>query len=465
MSSSTPLHAIVGTVAAALVEVAPGHVERLDDAALLAHLAAVERLGRVVDAARIHLAGEVAARSRRELGDDGISRAQNFTTPAALVSAITGASVRECRARLALGYSLRGAPLLGGTVGPPPFPAVATALDAGDLATEAAAVIVRQCAALAEHGIAAAVLGDAEQTLVDETIRSGLTADQTMRLAIRLREHLDPDGSEPREDRHQQLRSLTFTRSADGMLRGRFALTPEQSGVWISSIHALQSPRRATPRFISDGEVSADAAAADTRTTAQKNADTVTELIARAAGASDMPQLGGATTTVMVHVALSDLEAGRGAGWIDGIDEPVPVRTLEQLRCHSPIVATVFGDAGEVLYLGKTRRLFTPAQNRALAARDGGCVWPGCDRPPGWCESHHVEEWRHPDHPLGRTDIDNGLLLCHFHHSHLHRSEWTLTMQDGVPCVVPPSWIDRDRTPIRTTRRRAGVMPPGTRAA
>jgi hypothetical protein len=232
--------------------------------------------------------------------------------------------------------------------------------------------------------------------------------------------------------------------------------SPRVTGPQTGGPRATDS-RAGGPRFLSENEFVAQTVTADTRTQAQKNADTVTELIARAAGAADMPRINGAATTVNVHISLDDLEAGRGVGWIDGIDEPVPASTVAQLRCSSPIATTLLSDRGEVLYQGKTKRLFSAAQNRALAARDGGCVWPGCDRPPSFCETHHVDAWVSDDHPPGRTDITNGALLCHFHHSHLHRSAWTLVMLEGVPHIVPPRWIDIEQTPIPTTRRRTGA--------
>ncbi len=432
----------------------------LTDAEVLEGLAAVERVGRVVDAARVRFAGEVGARSRAELGDEGLSRSENFTSPAKLVSAITGVSVRDAAQRLALGGRLRGGLELGGGAGPEPFPAVSSALAAGVLAVESAAIITRHCHDLAQKSLPCEEIRQAEQTLVEETLNRDLTADQTAKLALHLRALLDPDGAMPREEHQQQLRSLTFFAPApDGMLRGRFALTPEQAGIWVGSIDALQSPRvsgrgELGPRFASEAEAVTEAALADARTAGQKNVDTLTELLTRAAAAPEMPRLGGSATTVNVHVTLADLEEGRGVGWIDGITEPVSAATIAQLRCHSATVATVFGDHGEVLNHGKTRRLFSPAQNRALAARDGGCVWGDCDRPPSWCETHHVTEWVSESHSPGRTDIGNGVLLCHFHHSHLHRSSWALIMRGGVPHLVPPAWVDVGQTPIPTTRRR-----------
>ncbi|NQX35919.1 HNH endonuclease signature motif containing protein [Herbiconiux sp. VKM Ac-2851] len=427
----------------------------LGDDELLELMAAYEVLGRAVSAQQVRLAGEVGVRSRTELGDEGLSRSQNFTTPVALVAKVTGASARACKARLDLGRKLRGAVLLGGGEGPAPFPVVARVLDEGVLGVEAATAIVGRCNELADRGCSADVVATAEETLVDQTIACRLSADETAKLAIHLREVLDPDGAEPRDEVLQMQRSLTIALAPDGMYRGKFALAPEQGGVWMSSIQALQSPRVAGPRFV-DGD---EYVIADGRTQAQKNADTVTELIARAAGADDMPRINGAIATVNVHMTLDDLENGRGVGWIDGIDQPVPASTVAQLRCSSPVAATLFGDKGEVLFHGKAKRLFTAAQNRALAARDGGCVWPSCDRPPSFCETHHANEWVSDDHPPGRTDIDNGVLLCHFHHSHLHKSPWKLTMHDGVPHLIPPRWVDTEQKPIPTTRRRTIQRP------
>jgi hypothetical protein len=431
----------------------------LSDEAVLELMADFEAVARLASAGGVLTAGEVGLRSRPELGDEGLSRSQNFTSPVKLVSSVTGASARECKARLDLGGKLRGAVLLGGGEGPAPFPLVARVLGEGVLGVEAASAIVKQCSVLADRGCPADIVALAEETLVDQTLSCRLTADETLRAAIHLREVLDPDGAEPRDEVLQMQRSLTIALAPDGMYRGKIALAPEQGGVWMASIQAMQSPRVTGPRFLDEDECVAQMVTADTRTQAQKNADTVTELIARAAGADDMPRINGAIATVNVHMTLDDLEKGRGVGWIDGIDQPIPASTVAQLRCSSPITATLFGDKGEILYHGKAKRLFTASQNRALAARDGGCVWPSCDRPPSFCETHHANEWVSDDHPPGRTDIDNGVLLCHFHHSHLHKTPWKLTMHDGVPHLIPPRWVDTEQKPIPTTRRRTIQRP------
>ncbi|HZC25709.1 MAG TPA: HNH endonuclease signature motif containing protein, partial [Actinopolymorphaceae bacterium] len=89
----------------------------------------------------------------------------------------------------------------------------------------------------------------------------------------------------------------------------------------------------------------------------------------------------------------------------------------------------------------------------ALAARDGGCSFPGCDAPPNWAQVHHVVEWIDG----GRTDLDNLCLGCGHHHRQFARRGWKVIMQDGRPWWIPPPWIDPDQTPVRNTMH----PPPG----
>src|SRR3546814_1221434 len=70
-------------------------------------------------------------------------------------------------------------------------------------------------------------------------------------------------------------------------------------------------------------------------------------------------------------------------------DTLLPYRT--RFRSSVPIL---FDSAGQVVNVGRDQRLFTARQRIALSARDGGCIWPGCDRPPSWCEAHHIDEWQ-----------------------------------------------------------------------
>ena len=89
----------------------------------------------------------------------------------------------------------------------------------------------------------------------------------------------------------------------------------------------------------------------------------------------------------------------------------------------------MLGPDSEVLDVGRASRVATGAQRRALFIRDGGCAFPGCDRPPGWCEAHHVVHWIDG----GATDLDNLLLLCSHHHHLCHEGGWTVRQTTGPP--------------------------------
>ena len=86
-------------------------------------------------------------------------------------------------------------------------------------------------------------------------------------------------------------------------------------------------------------------------------------------------------------------------------------------------VAVVFDEHGQPLDVGREQRLFTQRQRIALAERDGGCGWTACERPPSWCEAHHIQHWARDG---GRTDVADGILLCRHHHVLLHDHHWEI---------------------------------------
>ena len=103
-----------------------------------------------------------------------------------------------------------------------------------------------------------------------------------------------------------------------------------------------------------------------------------------------------------------------------------------------------------MLDTGRATRTFTAAQTRAITARDRHCVWPGCDTPPGWCETHHQVHWVDG----GPTSVDNGVLLCGRHHDriHLHGHAITTDPTTGRRTINPqpksdPTWRPRRRGP------------------
>lgn len=108
---------------------------------------------------------------------------------------------------------------------------------------------------------------------------------------------------------------------------------------------------------------------------------------------------------------------------------------------------------GNPLRYGRARRLATPAQRAAITVRDGGCVFPGCDMPPGWCDVHHQPPWREG----GRTDIDAMALLCRRHHGVTHRNDWVMKPDPDRPQRW--KWNTPGGRTIRSQRRRDQAPP------
>ena len=86
-----------------------------------------------------------------------------------------------------------------------------------------------------------------------------------------------------------------------------------------------------------------------------------------------------------------------------------------------------FDARGAIIEFGRGKRHATPELRRALAVRDGGCVFPGCGAPPSWCDAHHVVAWEHG----GTTDHANLALLCRHHHGVSHRNGWAMHATDA----------------------------------
>ena len=127
---------------------------------------------------------------------------------------------------------------------------------------------------------------------------------------------------------------------------------------------------------------------------------------------------------------------------IDGAG-PVSTATIQRLACDGAIRRVIVDARSEVLDVGRARRLATPAQRAALRVRDQGCVFPGCDRPPGWCQAHHLIPFEHG----GSTDLANLCLLCSHHHHLVHEGGWSLERIGG-------GWVATSPTGVRRTQAR-----------
>lgn len=390
-------------------------------------------LKRHVDAAYALVAAEISRQSRHELGKDSIAKKQGFASPAVLISTTLGISVGDAVRTMQVGeataprLSLTGEPL------PAKHPHIGEAVSAGRLGMTIASAIITLLDRLSVR-VAAEHLDDAERELA--SLAAGLRPDELTKLLARAEAHLDPDGMEPRHEARRSDRTLVM-QQRDGMLVLTAKLDVETGAPVKAAIEGMvtQALRR---------NEHADGAQRDERSVKQMQADALADLARHSLGCDDMPT--GPDTTVVVRMNLDDLQAGVGAATVDGMSQPIPVSAVRHMAADAHVIPCVLGGAGEILDWGRAKRLFTPAQKLALAGRDGGCI--SCGAPPQWCHVHHLDWW---DRDVGRTDLGNGVLLCTGCHHRLHGDGWDIRVEgtgpDAKVWLIPPEWIDRDRTP------------------
>jgi hypothetical protein len=147
--------------------------------------------------------------------------------------------------------------------------------------------------------------------------------------------------------------------------------------------------------------------------------------------------------TVVVHAQLDDLERG-GGGELEG-GPTIHHETLKRLLCDARVQTVVEDQSGTVLGLGRTSREPSAWMIRQVRYRDKECRFPGCGAQ-RFTQAHHVVFWRDG----GRTDLDNLLLMCSFHHKLVHEYGWSVSRDtDGTV-----RWRRPDGT-----RYRAGPSP------
>ena len=143
-----------------------------------------------------------------------------------------------------------------------------------------------------------------------------------------------------------------------------------------------------------------------------------------------LPLHGGDATTVLVTIDLptlrGDLEAA-GVGFVG--DEPITAAEARRLACNATLVPAVLGGASQPLDVGRADRFFKPWQRKAKQVTTPACEAEGCDIPAAWCEAHHG---RRPWSSGGRTDLDDLVLLCGFHHRRAHDPSYDLRRRPGA---------------------------------
>uniref|UniRef100_UPI000A567346 HNH endonuclease signature motif containing protein n=1 Tax=Nocardioides massiliensis TaxID=1325935 RepID=UPI000A567346 len=250
------------------------------------------------------------------------------------------------------------------------------------------------------------------------------------RLADRVWSHLDPEGfaDHEREQLEKELREaeaqtkMTIRHRGDGTADITARIPRHYAKRLRGYLEAFTAPRRETAltEALKTNGTSIfgieSVATTDEATGAKLSHERVLgEAFCAFLDAYDpnkLPQHGGMATTIIVRIDLDDLRDGLGAGLLPD-DGTIPVSEVRRYACTAGIVPAVLDGEGEVLDLGRTQRLFSAAQRKALALKYPTCAAQGCTIPARWCEAHHAGD---PWCEGGRTDLDDGVLLCSWHH-------------------------------------------------
>ncbi|MEY2419396.1 MAG: hypothetical protein QOG90_2076, partial [Actinomycetota bacterium] len=201
-------------------------------------------------------------------------------------------------------------------------------------------------------------------------------------------------------------RFVTWSYEDDGTFVLRAKLTPEEGALVVAALQSARNALRDDENGSAEPLRATDGSAEPLR---PGNADAFVAMAETTLAHGPTPVEAGDRHVVMVH-----LNAETGEAKLDG--GPVLSEASKQLvLCGASIAGVVAGADREILYMGRLMRLPNRAQRRALGIRDGGCVFPGCTERI-WVDAHHLEEWDKG----GRTDIDNLVLLCRFHHNAIH---------------------------------------------
>lgn len=205
------------------------------------------------------------------------------------------------------------------------------------------------------------------------------------RLGRRILSLIAPDLWEQREANRMskadalaaRCRDLTFSDDGHGLVWLRGRLDCEAAAIVHAALNPLSTPLPLTPE------------GPDRRSASHRRGDALVELCRRALTTGDLPDCGSERPTVVITIDIDRLRESTGIATTDNA-VTLTAAAARRIACDAAILPTVLGGAGQPLDVGRQQRLFTRAPRRALILRDHGCAFPGCDRPPTWCEAHHI---------------------------------------------------------------------------
>jgi hypothetical protein len=392
----------MGLLRSDLEELRASEVERLSDDELHDDLAELERASRAIEAERARRIAE-AERRRSYAIDGALSMAAWLRHRLGIAASVAAEQVRVARALVAM-------------------PLARAAFQDGALSASAVSL-------LASARRADPVEFERAEAMLVEHARM-LPPRDLARAIERWRQLADAAAADDAARRRFLRRGLHVSPMLDGMVRVDGELDPETGQTVVTALRSMQDA------WCRSGGV-------DARTPAQRRADALGEICRRYLDAPDRPLIAGERPHLTVTVDLEAL-AGR-AGRAGELEDAGGIGTndVRRLACDASVSGIVLGPRSEPLDVGRRTPVVPSALRRAVAARDGGCRFPGCDRPPGWCDAHHIVHWADG----GETSLPNLVLLCRPHHRSLHEGFDLERVGDGLVFRRPDGTPLNDRGP------------------
>lgn len=383
----------------------PGELEAISEALAHADVDAYsddELLAFTVAAGHLLSAVQVAqAHALAKLDASGVTDTRHGMRTASWVAAQSGCARGAVANRLRVGRALRQR-----------FTVIDDAVCSGALSYDHVQALVSRSNPRVEDALAAT-----QHEIV--TLATGATFDRWKNDVAALAEHADTDGAPP--DPYVD-NAVHLARTLHGTLDVSGSFDAANGLVFRTAIDAKAD--ELFRRFTADRDESRDL---EVPGRATLRALALIELLRVASGAEpgsgSVPR---AEVTLVVH----DHEV------CDDQGVPLPRAAADVWGCDPDLWAVVVDHMGFPVDVGHTKRLATLAQRRALAVRDGGCTFPGCDHPIDWCDLHHVVHWEDG----GATDVANLVALCRHHHGVTHRTGWSMSLDaEQVPHWITPS--------------------------
>ena len=292
------------------------------------------------------------------------------------------------------------------------LPRTEEALARGEIGYQHAVAMART----AEH-VGAAQVRQAEATLLKAA--ESMDPGQFVTVAKNFEHQVDAEAALADANRAHQRRYLQIGEVTNGLVRLEGQLVPEAAAMLRTRLESFMKPAKG-----------------DQRTAGQRAHDALVEVCRRAGGTGRPESAGGGSRPSLIIRASLDTLAGLDGAPAGELEwgGTIPAETVRRMACDSAITRiTGLGELEqEITHAART---IPPSTRRALVARDQHCVFPGCDRPPPWCDGHHLVFWGDG----GPTKLENLGLVCGSHHRKVHEEGWKLQRgKDGRWIATPP---------------------------